>query len=279
MASKKDSRGKATNWVKNFGRSVKFSAVDLLTQLAPATADTANEASSVLQEVVKDVRGLKRGQNQIMQELNTIPAIHYGKEAVKNAFKDIKSGNINNQDRLNKIAAKDAGGDFDEDDFDFDMDDSDMSFEPSEGDEVPSGETEDFNTDVTEAATAAAKPIAETLRPGVNATAVSTHHTAIATEQFASGQLKQTKAMVSGFETANKINSQIAAMQFSMTNKFHEENLSIFKNMDTNIAKLVKFNDETLSKQAMGSLQFYEDQLTATNNILAEIQKIIKAFQ
>ena len=29
MASKKDNKGKATNWVKNFGKSVQFSAVTL----------------------------------------------------------------------------------------------------------------------------------------------------------------------------------------------------------------------------------------------------------
>ena len=276
MASKKDSKGKATNWVKNFGKSVQFSAVDILGELAPATKDTAESASSVLQDVVKDLRGLKIGQNQLIRELNTIPAFKYSKEAFQNAKSDIKSGKLNNQDRLQKMVDADMG-DFDDEDFDFSTDDSEMSFEPGAEDEFSTSESTEFNTDVTDAATAAAKPIAETLRPGINATAISTHHTAIASEQFASGQVKQTKAMVSGFETTNKSNSQIAAMQFTMTNKFHEENVAIFNNMNTNIEKLVRFNDETMSKQAMGSLKFFEDQLTATNNILAEIQKIREA--
>ena len=263
--------GRPSNWVKNFGKSVRFSAVEVLSELAPSTKDTAQNASGVVQDLVKDLRGLKIGQSKILQELNKVPAFRYSKEWWKNMKSDLKSGKINNQDRLQRMADADME-DFDTgDDFEFNADDADIEFSPG-----PEGGSDD-EFSVSDDMAEAVKPIAQSLQPGVNATANATRHTAIAVENMAVGQAKQTNMIASGFDATNKLNTQIAASNFSMMSKFHEERMDLSNNMNSNLEKIVQFNDETISKLAMGALKFYDDQINVSNNILAELQRIREA--
>ena len=267
--------GRRTNWARNFGRSVKFSAVEILGDLAPSTKDTAQNASGVIQDLLKDLKGLRVGQNKIMQEMNKIPAFKYAKEWKKNAWRDLQSGKFNNQERLQRMADADLdnmddfGGD---DDFSFSADDTDMDFSPGPEGGSDSGGDEDFSVagDVSEGV----KPVVDGLQPGIHATANAARHTAIAAENFAIGQEKQSKMIAEGFESGNKLAAQIATSSLAMQQQFHSENLNVFNQIGDNTAKLVQFNDETMSKLAMGALKFYDDQLSATNSILSEIQQI-----
>ena len=133
MASRKPPTigGKMTNWSRNVGRSVKYSAVDILKDLAPSVVDTGINAGETLREIVKDLREMKVSQNKIKQQLDGMPVYREAKNAIRNMKRDAMSGKFNNQERLNRIAEADAG--FVDEDFDFDMGDADLEFSPSSG--------------------------------------------------------------------------------------------------------------------------------------------------
>ena len=258
--------GKAVNWTKNVGKSVKFSSIDVLKELAPNMFATAENAQTATKELTKDIREMKITQTKILKQLETYPIFRAVKDWLKNAKADIASGKLNNQERVERMAAQDAD-DFDMgEDFEFNVDDENMEFDPGPESEGDFSMAEDVSAGV--------EPAVAKVQPGIVATANATRHTAIAAENVAMGQGKQTKAIAEGFQQTTEVAKQIALTTYTLNQKYHEDTLNGFKSINENIGKMVAFNDETVSKLAMGALKYFDDQLQVSNNILAELQKI-----
>ena len=67
-----NNNGKATNWAKNFGRSVKFSAVEVMKDLAPNTTQTATNMSTSATDIVKTLKELRSKQSRLMNTLQML---------------------------------------------------------------------------------------------------------------------------------------------------------------------------------------------------------------
>ena len=81
--------GKSTRWLKNFGNSVKFSAVDVLKDLAPNTVDTASYGKDAMSSLVKELRAVRTGQNRIMSAMTDTSFARHAKEGFSNAVADL----------------------------------------------------------------------------------------------------------------------------------------------------------------------------------------------
>ena len=261
-------RGKVTNWSRNFGQSVLYSSVDVLKDLAPSIYDTGSNASELGKTLVQDIREIKITQNKIKQQLNTIPAFKEAQNAARNALKDIKSGKINNQERLQRLTEKDMEMDFggDDGDFEFNMDDSDMEF-------TPSSETDDgfgISGDIAEGV----EPSVKSLKPGIESTANAARHSAAALGTIAEGQSKQTSAMINLGNASMQVSKQIAIADIQIGQKMHKEKMEVYTAIADNTSKLVAFNDDTMSKFAMSSMDYYTKQLEISGGILEELKRI-----
>ena len=62
-------KGKYSNWAKSFGKSVKFGAKDVLTELAPSMAETSGTIADDVRELRQDLRKLRSNKRQIVNYL------------------------------------------------------------------------------------------------------------------------------------------------------------------------------------------------------------------
>lgn len=256
-------RGKKTNWLRNFGKSMKFSAVNVLSEIAPATTATTDSMGETLTHLSGELRGMRSGSNKVAKAITGSPIFKVAKDGVKNAWKDIKSGNINNQARIDKLAESESA--FQESDFDFNAGDSDFNFDPDGG-----GEEADIKIDT--GAEDAARGTVAALQPGIAKTASNVAAGTIATMEVGKSIGKQSKLISAEFEQTRALSMQQFIQGTTLQKEMHQESLSRISSINDNVAKIVEFNSETMDKFAMGSLKYYEDSLTVMNNMLEELK-------
>lgn len=264
MANRKD--GKRSNWIKNFGKSVGYSGIDILKELSPSVFETGEQASQSVTSIMKELKDIRTGQKRLMDTMERAPIMKYSAKFVENAIKDLRTGKFNNQDRINKMIEDDMNEGME--DFDFSFDDGDggsMSFEPSDDTEGPT-----IKMDTS--------PIAA-IQPGIESTARNTGAIAMGVNQMNSNLQKQSNLIAQEFSNTNKLHGQIATTNFIMQKQFHKENVGHMTAMNENLGKIVMFNDKTIAPLAMGALKYYEDSLTVMNNMLAELQKSNKYME
>ena len=254
--------GRKTRWAKNFGRSVKYSGVDILSDLTPNTTDTYAGIRDGIAGIAKEIREMRSGNGMLNNAINGAPIIKYGSQAVQNAVKDLKSGRINNRARVEKMA--DADLDSLSGDFNFDDEDgTSFDFEPvasSDNGKVSSGSSgSSYN------------PIAA-IQPGIDSTARNTASTAIAANQINMSVTKQSNLIHAEFDRANKVSTQIATTNIAFLKQMHGESQSTLQNVNANLAKIIDFNNDTISKGVMAQLKYYDDSLAVMNDMLAELK-------
>lgn len=257
-------RGKKTNWLRNFGKSMKFSAVNVLSEIAPATMATTDSMGETLTHLTGELRGMRSGSNKVAKAITGSPIYNVAKEGLKNALKDIKSGNINNQARIDKLAESESA--FQESDFDFNAGDSDFNFDPDGGGE------EEADIKIDAGAEDAARGTVAALQPGIAKTASNVAAGTIATIEVGKSVGKQSKLISAEFEQSRALAMQQFVQGTTLQKEMHQESLSRISSINENVAKIVEFNSETMDKFAMGSLKYYEDSLTVMNNMLEELK-------
>ena len=265
--------GKMTNWQKNVGKSVAFSALDVLQELAPNIFATSENAITAAQDLTNKMREMKPALRTPMKYLETnVPAAAYAKIAWSNAKKDFKSGNWNNEERLQKLAAADnaeaMGLDGDDDNL-FSLDDEDDSVM-----EFDDKDTFDDGLDVSDDVKKGVKPVVDSLKPGLKNIAKSGRHTAIATENIAIGQSKQSKLIADGFYNSMEFAKYLAITQANLNKQYQDNTINGFKTINENLGKIIAFNDENVGKFTMGALQYFTDQLDVTRKILESVNRI-----
>ena len=118
---------KVASYVKNVGKSVAFSTVDYLKDLAPTSAsfvETNQEVFKAVSASVRDYKGTIKKADDAWKKSKVFEALSEGKKAL---FEDLKSGNWYNADRIAQFELRAAGDtDLMGDDWSFDdFDDSD----------------------------------------------------------------------------------------------------------------------------------------------------------
>ena len=122
---------KVAEYVKNLGKSVKFSAVEYMKNTTPNMADFMETNNDLFKEtfsVVKDYKNTFRKTKRALDKSKVGEALSEGKKAL---FEDLRTGKFYNADRIEKFEMRSMGdmGDFSDGwDFgDFDIDDIDAN--------------------------------------------------------------------------------------------------------------------------------------------------------
>jgi hypothetical protein len=99
------------NWVKNFGSSVKFASKDVLTELAPSIAGTTSGMAADVRELKQTIRKLRKDKraivNYIIGEDENVSK--YAGEALKNLKHGLKTGDMYDPARSEKMLMKSMG--------------------------------------------------------------------------------------------------------------------------------------------------------------------------
>ena len=138
MAKKKDDFNKIQHrikkhpvgnaWLQNVAKSMKVTTFDVVTDLMPNTADFLQYNTSDTIDMVRSMRTNMGSRQMINNQFKNIPQIRAANDALKNAMKDIKSGNLNNKAREQEF-------DFDDMDYGFGMFDENDKLEFIDDDE------------------------------------------------------------------------------------------------------------------------------------------------
>ena len=235
-------RGKYSNWVKSFGKSVKFGAKDVLTELAPSMAETTGSMADDVRELRQDLRKLRSNKRQIINYLlgEEEQFSKYGKELVKNAKSSAKTGKLYDPNRADKAVMKAMGFD------DFDMDFGDTgSFDMNGGSDSDFGDFTPGSTNI------------------VNMTGPSTE----AMQSVALEVGKTNEAISDGFRKMSASSKNNFAISEALEKRFHTERMSQLTAINNNLVSIVQYNNETTSKFVNASLEFYDKNLSVLTSI------------
>ncbi len=235
-------KGKYSNWAKSFGKSVKFGAKDVLTELAPSMAETGGTIAEDVRELRQDLRKLKSNKRQIVNYLlgEEEQFSKYGKEMVKNAKSSLRTGKLYDPNRADKAVMKAMGMD------DFDMDFGDTgSFDMNGGSDSDFGDFEPGSTKI------------------VNMTGPSTE----AMESVALEIGKTNEAISNGFKRMSVSSKNNFAISEALEKRFHSEKMSQLTAINNNLVSIVQYNNETTSRFVNASLEFYDKNLAVLASI------------
>ena len=232
---------KTNSWASNVLKSMGYSAADVLGVTLPTTMDIAKSNAEVITEMIRSARSMKSSNKRLLSAIDSNEYTKFVKDAIKNAKEDIRTGNINNKDRANKVILGDMADDFD---FDFGDDDGGNFSTSVENDEDGSTTNVVVNTNINED------------NPMVTATN------------------KQTKAIVEVAEANQNAQFAIANRSLQMDAKMMESVTTGMQAINDNVGAIVSFNSDTMSKFTSASLAFYEE----TSNTLKEINESLKSM-
>jgi len=234
-------KNKYTSWAKSFGRSVRFGATEVLSELTPNIAETRSSLADDVRELRQDLRKLRANKRQLVNQLlgDEEQFTKYAGIAKKNAISSIKTGNLFNKKREEKLTMQAFGMD----DMDFDSD-----FNDDFDDSVSDGSFEDMDLGPTKI---------------VNMTGPSSR----AMMDVSNKVSEATNAINTGFDKQNRANKNTFAISEALQKQFHKESIGQLAAINANLVNIVQYNNETWTKYVTASMEFYDKNLAVLNSI------------
>ncbi|MMZ42229.1 hypothetical protein D1872_37490 [compost metagenome] len=100
------------NWFKNVAKSLGYTSSEMITQMMPSTGEFFSVNREFAREASQDFRELRNQGRRFGRTFTAGTQIDIGKQALKNAISDIKSGKIYNRERVDRESMN-FGDDFD----------------------------------------------------------------------------------------------------------------------------------------------------------------------
>lgn len=216
---------KITNYLKNLGKSVQYATAYGFKNKYETTYKNFDQASTATKETVNAIVNYRQTFKKAQDYLEKSPIYESGKFALKNAKEDIKSGELWNQTRADKIMFGD-----DDDDFDWNFDEDQIADDSS-------------ISDMTDGDKAVAKSVYDASK--ANADQVSgailnaAEYNASVTKQTASFMFAQQERLF------GKLNSSIITLGNTMGNM----QSFMTTNMQTHIENSTKYFEESTKYQ------------------------------
>ena len=210
-----------TKWLQNAMKSIGLSAKSTLKSITPQLYDTIASGADVGRDFVSYTRQNLSSIDKVSNSLRGNRYFQYAEKAYKNALTDIKSGNLNNEDRAMDAMMNSMGfGDEDGDGFSF-------------GDDGGEGGGNTYNVYQNTGTSQAMLKVSD---------------------QLARGQAAQVKMQKASMDAYIAVQS---TMMHQMA-KNHAEIVSHLSNIHSELSSINTFNSENMSKFIEGSLAFYE---------------------
>lgn len=229
---------KRSTWARNFGKSIKFGAKEVASEIAPSISNTFSSSNLDIVKSLRDIKNFNRLIGTTLLGDETYERfLKYGGEALKNAKRDLKQGTFI------KESKDDMGfGDMDEDwGFD-DTEDFDDNFDSSDDDSSDNDRPVVINNELPR------HQIAE-LQQGINT---------------------QSLVMSKGFASLAATNKQLISANIAISHDLGNRQLSYLDDINKNLVSIVEFNNETMSKFAMASMKYYDDSLAQLTKLMEE---------
>ena len=106
---KKNGKVLNTKWINNAMRSVGSISTTVFKDMAPTLYETGKEIGSSINNVRKTIKGTNM--KEVSNQLSGNKYISLGKKMIDNALEDLKSGNLDNQKRVDDSMMNDMFGD------------------------------------------------------------------------------------------------------------------------------------------------------------------------
>ena len=253
---------KTNSWLANVVKSLGYSAMDVLEDVAPASLSIGQQAITDAKDAVSAIKDIKSVSTQAANALNLSTYTTLAKDVAKNSLEDLKSGKFYNKQRQDEYINKQS----DLSDFDFGgFDLGDEDFDEGE---------DDFDIDLTsddDQATVSFKRKSNGKTELSNITMVNNIGPDSPIVQATDFQTETTVKIAKAQADISKSNTTaIMSMMSGVAS-------SINKNLDTineNIGLIATTVNDTLSSHTSVSAKYYEDSMTTFNNILSEIQSL-----
>lgn len=233
---------KISDYIKNLGKSVAYSTIDKIQEIAPATSEFVQSNEQLFKEIVTSVRDYKNTYKSANEAIKASKIYGAGDLLIKSAISDIRTGKLYNKEREDKVNS-DILGNFDDEDYDTDFDINDDITPPSGKSKSSSLISKALNDSSYNNAIAVSSTIAKT------------------------GQ--------SIMETNKASTNLLYSQSVQMYNMFGHN----FNNLNKNIANLLQFDNEVLKVHAENSKRFYDEITTgqkAEVQLLKEIRDVLK---
>ena len=241
-------------WFINVGKSMGFTATELVKELMPVTENFIDTNASDTKEMIAEFRENFGGKKALMTQIKRLPHIKIANEALQNAKADFKSGNFYNKREMS----------FDDDDFSMGGidpfgDDDGLMFDDDDDFEF-SGVQRSGDVNVIDT-----MPLARVVNAGTAATVntmvnVAEQQMAIELEKMTMSH--RTSAMMengmnminANLATLVKFNSDSTANYHAASIKYYEESLELLKNLNDGISGKRKEDDNKALDDSLDDL-------------------------
>lgn len=218
----------STKWLQNAMRSIGVSTKNVLkSEFAPNLYEAVETGINTSKSVINTLRRNVGGTNQLSQQLQNNKYVKFAQTAYKNALSDLRSGNLNNEDRFGDSLFGDSGKD---NNIDSVFEDSGFSFGDDEAESSVNINVVNAsnNNDAMFAMTAQMQKHTEaTLK-----TNQASMNAMIAMNSAAMMQNQQTNSLiVSGLDAINKNLTSLVEYNNSNLNKFIESSMAFYERM------------------------------------------------
>lgn len=119
---KKPVQQKSGSWISNAIKSIGLASTDVITELIPATIETAKTTATIGTDIANSIMSARSSQRTLKTALSRNFYVDIGKDLLKNSLEDLKSGNFYNKEREQQLY--DSMSDMGMDDFNFDFDEN-----------------------------------------------------------------------------------------------------------------------------------------------------------
>ena len=232
------SKSVSTKWLQNAMRSIGVSTKNVLkNDFAPNIYDAVESGVGTSKSVISTLKRSASGANTINSQLQNNKYVKFAQTAYKNALSDLKSGKLNNEDRLSESLMGGSDGNFDS----FFNDDSGFTFGDDGADSVnvqivnASGDNDAMFAMTTQLQKQTEATI-KTSQANMNAMIAVNSASMMQSQQIGS-------QIVGGLEAINKNLSSLIEYNNSNMNKFIESSLAFYEKMGASFDKGVAGNE------------------------------------
>ena len=225
-----------TKWLQNAMKSIGISTRNVIKDITPNLFDVVTTGAEIGRDFVTSTRQNLASINKVSDTIRGNRYVQYAEKAYKNALTDIKSGNLNNEDRADEALMATMGFG--------DMDGDGTSFGDDGGE---GGNTYNVyqNTGTSEAVVKLS-------------------------DQVQRGQLAQVKMQKASMDAFIAVQSTTMHQMA----KNHAEILNHLSNISTELSSINSFNNENMAKFIESSLAYYEKMGRLTEEEKQSSQKL-----
>ena len=252
---------KAGSWLANATRSVGYSSLDILKNLMPNTIELGQTAAESAGEIKDALAGMGSQSGKLKNAFDASVYVKLGKEGLKNALEDLKSGDFYNEKRYQDYVNKsmDLGNDED-----FDFGDDDFNFD----------EDEDFDVDLTSDDDGAAVNVKRSHKGRNEATKITLVNNIGPDSPLVQATEFQTKIAVKGVGVIVDSNTANTQATMTMMSKIGNDQLKMSNAIHQTVIDLSQSLQTQLSQYSSIAEKYFNDSIELQTRIADTLDKV-----